>query len=270
MIEILQYEFMRNALLAAVLVSIAGGIVGTMVVVKRIVFISGGISHTAFGGLGLGYLIGVNPIITAIPFSLLSALGISVARKYTRISEDSAIGILWSVGMALGILFVELAPGYAPDLMSYLFGSILTVTTTDIFIMIVLDLIILGLVFFFYSQFQAVCFDEEFAEISGISVRFFYSLLLCMVALSVIILIRVVGIILIIALLTIPPIIARQFVKRLRPLMLWSVIISAVFTIAGLFLSYFFDLPSGATIVLTLTVAFLVSAGIKKLSASAV
>ena len=142
MVEILHYEFMRNALIAAVLVSVACGVIGTYVVINRIVFISGGIAHTAFGGIGLGYLLGINPILMAIPFSVLSAIGVGLMSKKTRVSEDTAIGIVWAMGMALGILFMNLRAGYAPDLHSYLFGSILTVPLSDLVVMLILDLVI--------------------------------------------------------------------------------------------------------------------------------
>lgn len=265
MAGILQYEFTRNALLAAMLVSIACGIVGTFIVIKKIVFISGGITHAAFGGIGLGYLLGVNPVLTAIPFSLLSALGVGIIGKRAKIGEDAAIGIVWAVGMALGILFVGLTPGYAPDLFSYLFGSILTVPFTDIIIMIVLDIIIIVTVLFLYKEFQALSFDEEFSEITGVPTETLYLLLLCLVALSIVVLIRVVGIILVIALLTIPTTIAKQFTNRLKRLIIYSIINAVVLTVIGLWLSYLFDLPSGAAIVLVLAVVFLISAFVKRL-----
>ncbi len=265
MIDILQFEFMRNALYAAILVSIACGIVGTFVVIKRIVFISGGITHAAFGGIGLGYLLGVNPVLTAIPFSILAAFGIGVLSKKTKISEDSAIGMLWAVGMALGILCIGLAPGYAPDLFGYLFGSILTVPVSDIIIMIILDVIIIVTVLVFYKEFHALAFDEEFSLIVGVPTQTLNLLLLCLVALSVITLIRVVGIILVLALLTIPAVIARQFTMRLNRLMLYSTITAIVSAVVGLWLSYILNLPSGATIVLVLSVAFLGSVFVKGL-----
>ena len=146
MTGILGYAFMQNAFIAAVLVSVACGLVGTYVVVKRIVFISGGISHAAFGGIGLGYFLGVNPIIAAIPFSIASAILMGLTSKKIKISEDTAIGILWSLGMAIGIIFINLTPGYVPDLMSYLFGSILTVPVNDLMIMFILDVIIIIMV----------------------------------------------------------------------------------------------------------------------------
>ena len=255
---------MRNALLAAVLVSIACGMVGTFVVIKRIVFISGGITHAAFGGIGLGYFLGVNPVLTAIPFSLLSAIAIGLMNKKVRISEDSAIGILWVVGMALGVLFIGMTPGYAPDLFSYLFGSILTVSFSDIIIMIALDVLIVATTVFLYREFQALSFDEEFSEIVGIPTRILHLLLLCLVALSVILLIRVVGVILVIALLTIPTSIARQFTNGLKRLMIYSTFSAVFLTVAGLWISYMFNLPSGATIVLVLAFVFFVSALLKR------
>jgi zinc transport system permease protein len=259
MIELLQFDFMRNALIAAVLVSVACGIVGTYVVTKRIVFISGGISHTAFGGIGLGYLLGVSPILAAIPFSLLSALGIGIMSRRARVSEDTAIGILWTVGMALGIIFINLSPGYAPDLFSYLFGNILTVPTFDLFIMLALDAVIILTVVLLYREFSAMSFDEEFATVVGVPTRVLYLLLLCLVALSVIVLIRVVGIILVIALLTIPVAISRHFTNNLRTLMLLSTLTGIVMTLTGLWLSYLLDLASGATIVLVLGATFFIS-----------
>ncbi|MBE9528695.1 MAG: metal ABC transporter permease [Proteobacteria bacterium] len=264
MFELLQYDFMQNAFVAAVLVSIACGIVGTYVVTKKIVFISGGISHTAFGGIGLGYLLGISPILVAIPFSLLAAIGIGVISRRTVVSEDTAIGILWTVGMALGIIFINLNPGYAPDLFSYLFGNILTVPRSDLFIMLVLDIVILACVLLFYREFYALSFDEEFATVIGMPTRLLYLLLLCLVALSVVVLIRVVGIILVIALLTIPVAIARQYVSSFKAMMTLSVVTGTVMTVSGLTVSYFLDLASGATIVILLGAAFGVTSLLKR------
>ncbi len=265
MLEILQYEFMRNALMAAILVSIACGIVGTFVVIKKLVFISGGIAHGAFGGVGLGFFLNLNPVWTAIPFSMFSALAIGSVSKKTKISEDSAIGILWSVGMALGIFFIGLTPGYAPDLFGYLFGSILTVPMTDIILMFCLNLLIITAFFLFYKEFVAVSFDEEFSEIAGIKPRIFYYALLCMIALSIIMMIRVVGIILVIALLTIPTVTVKQFTNRLKSIMIYSTLTAIFLTTTGLYLSYLFELPSGATIVLLLALGFGLTATAKKI-----
>jgi len=257
MIEILQYEFMRNALIAALLASIACGIIGVYVVVKRIVFISGGIAHAAFGGIGLGYFLGVNPVLGVIPFSIAAALIMGVTSKRTKIPEDTAIGILWVMGMALGVIFVALSPGYAPELFGYLFGSILTVPTSDIILMLSLNAAIIAVVFSLHREFQAISFDEEYATTIGLPTERLYLLLLCLIALTVVLLIRVVGVILVIALLTIPAAMSRQFTHRLSSMMFLSVFLCAVFTICGLWLSYAFDLPSGATIVLVSGTAFI-------------
>ncbi|HML05141.1 MAG TPA: metal ABC transporter permease [Methanobacterium sp.] len=264
MIEIFQYEFMQRAFIAAVLVSVACGIVGTYVVIKRIVSLSGGISHAAFGGVGLGYFLGLNPVLAAIPFSIISAVGIGTINQRVKVSEDTAIGILWSVGMALGIIFINLTPGYAPDLFSYLFGNILTVADSDLFIMLILDLIIIITIFLFQREFLAISFDEEFSKVIGMHSEFIYLLLLSLVALSVVVLIKVVGVILIIALLSIPAAISKQFTHNIKKVMLYSVIIGVILNIMGLLLSYIFNLASGATIVLVLGIAFIISTLIKK------
>lgn len=265
MIEnILQYQFMQRALIAAVLVSIACGIVGTYVVIKRIVSLSGAISHAAFGGVGIGYFLGINPVLAAIPFSILSAMGIGAVRDRVRVSEDTVIGILWSVGMAIGIIFINLTPGNAPDLFSYLFGSILTIDNYDLYIMFILDLIIIATVFLFQREFLAISFDEEFSNVLGVPTEFIYMLLLSLVALSVVVLIKVVGVILIIALLSIPAAISKQFTYDIKKLMVFSVITGAILTVIGLLLSYIFNLASGATIILVLGISFTVISLVKK------
>lgn len=259
MLEIFQYQFMQRALIAAVLVSVACGVVGSYVVIKRIVSLSGAISHAAFGGVGIGYFLGVNPVLAAIPFSIISAIAIGGVKQITDISEDTSIGILWSVGMAIGIIFINLTPGYAPDLFSYLFGSILTVNNTDLYIMLVLDLIIISTVYLFQREFLAVSFDEEFSEVVGLPALLVYMLLLALVALSVVVLIKVVGVILLIALFTIPAAISKQYTYNLKNLMVLATILGIVLTTVGLILSYIFNLASGATIVMVLATAFGIS-----------
>ncbi len=259
MLELFQYPFMQKALIAAVLVSIACGVVGSYVVIKRIVSLSGAISHAAFGGVGLGYFLGVNPVLAAIPFSIISAMAIGGVRQITNISEDTGIGILWSVGMAIGVIFINLTPGYAPDLFSYLFGSILTVNNTDLYIMLILDIIIIATVYLFHREFLAVSFDEEFSKVVGLPAILIYMLLLALVALSVVVLIKVVGVILLIALFTIPAAISKQYTYNLRKLMFLATIIGTILTSLGLILSYIFNLASGATIVMVLAAAFAIS-----------
>jgi len=258
-IGILQYEFMRNALIAALLASIACGIIGVYVVIRRIVFISGGIAHAAFGGIGLGYFLGVDPILGVVPFSIASALSMGVVGRRTKIPEDTSIGILWAIGMALGIIFIGFTPGYAPDLFGYLFGSILTVSTSNIITMLILNAAIIMIVIALYREFQAISFDEEYAKAMGLPTERLYLLLLCLIALTVVLLIRVVGVILVISLLTIPAALSKQFSHRLSSMMLLSICICAFFTFGGLWLSYIFDLPSGATIVLFSGTIFIIT-----------
>ena len=259
MMELLQYEFIRNALLAIFLASIACGIIGVYVVVKRIVFISGGIAHASFGGIGLGYFLGINPVWGVIPFGITSALVMGLVSKRTKIPEDTAIGILWALGVSLGLIFIGLSPGYAPDLFSYLFGSLLTVTFTDLIVMLILDLIIIVVVFLFYKEFLALSFDDEFATVVGVPTEKLSLLLLCLIALTIVVLMRVVGIILVIALLTIPAAISQQYTYNLKKMMFISTFLSAIFGLGGLRLSYQLNLASGATIVMVSGIGFMLS-----------
>lgn len=263
LLELWQFEFMRHAVYAAILASIACGIVGTYVVVKRLVFLSGGIAHAAFGGIGLGYYLGWNPVLTMLPFSMLAAILISIVRRYTKLSEDSAIGMLWAAGMALGILFIGLTPGYTPDLFTYLFGNILTVPMADIYMMIGLDLFLIVLIIFAYQPFKLVTFDEEYAQTRRVPVFLFNMIFFVLVALTIVMLVRIVGIILVISLLTIPASIGKLFSIRLSRIMIWSVVWGMVLTLSGLFLSYLLDLPSGAVIILLSLVVYGVLLGMK-------
>jgi len=263
--EVFHYEFMQNALFAGLLAAVACGIVGVYVVVKKIVFISGGIAHASFGGIGLGYFLGINPVLGAMFFTVASALGIGMVIRRTRLPEDTAIGIFWAMGIALGIIFIGLTPGYAPDLFSYLFGNILTVPVFDLILMLILDAVIIILVFLFYKEFLSLSFDEEFSTVVGVPTERLYLLLLCLIALTVVVLIRVVGIILVIALLTIPAALARQFTHDLKKMMLLAILAGVVFTFTGLWLSYLLDLASGATIILVSGITLFISFGIFKL-----
>ncbi|MBE9514592.1 MAG: metal ABC transporter permease [Chloroflexi bacterium] len=265
MLEALQYEFMRNALMAGLLAAVACGIVGVYVVVKKIVFISGGIAHASFGGIGLGYFLGINPIIGALFFSLASGVAIGAITRRTRLAADTAIGILWALGMALGVMFIALTPGYAPDLMSYLFGSILTVPFSDILLMLVLVAVIIGIAVALYKEYLILSFDEEYGTAVGMPVGKLYFLLLAMIALTVVVLIQIVGMILVIALLTFPAAMARQFTHNMKTMMLLAVFLGFLFIIGGLWLSYVLKLPSGATIVLLSGTVLVVSLGLSRL-----
>ena len=257
--EALHFEFMRNALIAGILVSIICGVLGTLVVVNRIVFISGGIAHAAYGGIGLGLYLGISPPLGAVLFSVVISIVMGIASLKSKDRADTIIGVMWAVGMALGIIFVELTPGYNVDLMSYLFGSILSVPMADIWYMLSLVVAVLGTVFFFYKEFVALSYDEEFSFVVGIPVKALYFALLVLISLSVIVIIRVVGLILVIALLTIPPYIAERYTVSLGKMMVLSSLLGILFTLAGLYLSYHFNLASGATIIMVAGIAFFLS-----------
>lgn len=250
MFDLLGYEFMRNAFMAGVLASVICGTIGVFVVLKRIVFISGGIAHFSFGGIGLGYLLNLNPMLTTLFFSLGAAISIGVSKRRIRIQEDTTIGILWAMGMALGIVFVGLSKGYAIDLFSYLFGSILAVSRQELYIMLVLCAIIIAIVGLLYKEFLLITFDEEYADVLGAPTDLLYILLLCLVALSIVVMIKIVGVILVIALLTIPASTSRMFSHNLRNMIVLSILIGVVYTTCGLLLSYYANLASGATIVI--------------------
>jgi len=260
-----QFEFMRHALLTGLLVSIACGIIGTLVVVKRIVFLSGGISHTAYGGIGLGYFLGFNPIWGAMIFSILAALGIAWVRQHASQREDTLIGIMWAMGMALGIFFIDKTPGYAPNLMSYLFGNILTVPMHDIIMITLLDVVIVLIVFALFKEFKALTFDEEYAAVSGLPVVVLNIILFCLIALTVVVMIRAVGIILVIALLTIPAAIMVQFRLSLERTMAYAILLGMIFTTLGLVISAVFNITSGATIIMLACLGYIISWGIKPL-----
>lgn len=255
-IELFAYEFFQKAFLAAIFASISCGIVGSYIVSRRIVFISGGITHASFGGIGLAFLLGFNPLAGAVIFAVGAALGIQFFTKVAKVREDSSIAIFWSFGMALGIIFVFITPGYTPNLMSYLFGNILTVTISELIWMFVLNLVIIFFFSVYFRKILYIAFDEEFARASGLPVALFNYITITLIALTVVLNIRVVGIILILSLLTIPQATANLFTKNFKSLLILSSVIAFLGTMAGLFISYFMDIPSGATIIFTLVVIF--------------
>lgn len=259
MAGLLTYDFILHALEAALLASVTCGFIGAYIVARRMVFISGGITHASFGGIGLGYFLGINPIFGAAIFSILSAFGIRIVSKQTDIREDSAIGILWSFGMAVGIIFIYLTPGYAPNLMSYLFGSILTVTPTDLALMGILAAITVVIFVFFYRTILFISFDEEYARSHNAPVETFNYLMLTLVALVIVINIRVAGIILVISYLTIPQSTANLFVNDLKKIIILSMIISFAGSLTGLLISYYWNIPSGATIIFVFVMIFMIA-----------
>lgn len=256
MIELLQYRFFTNALFAALLASITCGIIGTYIVARRLVFIGGGITHASFGGIGIAYFLGLNPLLGAAVFAVLSAFGINFFTRRGNIREDSSIAIWWSLGMALGIIFIALTPGYAPNLMSFLFGSILTVTNADLIFMGTVTIFVIVLFTLFFRLILAISFDEEFALARNLPVHSFNYILMGITALVIVVSIRVSGVILVLSLLTLPQATANLFTKKFKPIMISSIVIGFIGMLTGLYLSYYTDLPSGATIILVLTAFF--------------
>jgi len=255
-----QHAFLQMAVATALLASIGCGVMGTYVVVKRIAFIAGGIAHSVLGGMGAAVYFGFEPLHGALPAAIAAALLIGWVRLHWSAQEDTLISALWAIGMAVGVLFIAKAPGYQADLMSYLFGNILLVPRESLWFMVALDLILLVIVAAYHRQFLAVVFDEEFARLRGVPVGFFYLLLLVLVAVTVVLLIQVVGLILVLALLTLPAAVAGHYVHSIGLMMLIATLLGAVLSIAGLALSYGPDLPAGPTIILLVGGVYVFSA----------
>ena len=250
MFEVLQYDFIQNALISGVLISIAAGIIGSLVVVNKITFLTGGIAHSSYGGIGLAIYAGIPVLFGATIFAVITAILIAIITLKNRTRIDAIIGMMWASGMAIGIIFVDLTPGYNVDLMSYLFGSIIAVSNEDLIYMSILDVFIVVVIAFFYKQILAVSYDSEFATLRGINVKFFYTLILILAALCVVAAIKAVGLILVIALLTIPTYLAETFASRLSSMMIISSVLATIFTVLGLVVSYMYDISSGASIIM--------------------
>jgi len=257
LIELIHYQYFINAVLASLLAAVSCGIAGTYVVSRRIVFISGGITHTSFGGIGIGYFFGFNPVLGAAGFSVLSALGIEYFSRKGNIRNDSVIAMLWSLGMAIGVIFIYLTPGYAPNLMTYLFGSILTVNQTDLFLLLGLTLAIMLFFTLFFRRIQYVSFDQEYAASLNLHVGFINYSLMALVALTIVFNIKLVGIILLLSMLTIPQNAANLLTKNYLKIIYLSVLIGFTGSICGLVVSYFLNIPSGATIIFSLVIIYL-------------
>lgn len=253
------HEFMQNAIIGGTLASVACGVVGSYVVVKRIGYLAGGIAHSVLGGMGIAYYLGRAPIEGAFVAAIIFAVVLGWVSLKMQQQEDTVIGALWAGGMAVGILFISQTPGYSVDLMSFLFGNILMISSDDLFWIAGLDSLILLIVFLFYKQFLALSFDEEFARLRGIPVERFYLLFLTLVALTVVILIQIVGLILVIALLTLPAAVSGHYVRSLNLMMVLATVLGVMFTTGGLALSYQPDLPPGPTIILVAGSFYLMS-----------
>lgn len=254
----LEYAFFRNALAGLLIISIVAGIIGTYVITRRMVSITGGVTHACFGGLGLGYYLGVSPIATAALFAIVSSLGVDWLSARYRVREDSAIAVIWALGMALGILFVFLTPGYVPELNAFLFGNILTITGSDLLLFAGFALVTSAFFIIFRREVIACAFDPDFSKVAGVKVRAINSVMTVIVAVCVVLTIRLVGIMLLIALLTLPVLIAELWIRRYIPLMLCSIAITALAGVGGLLISTVVDVPCSAIIVLLLTALYLV------------
>lgn len=258
LLELFQYQFFIYAIIAAIIASISCGIIGSYIVSRRMVFISGGITHASFGGIGLGYFIGFNPVFGAAAFAVLVAISMEFFTKKLKVRQDSAIGIFWSFGMAIGIIFIYLAPGYAPNLLSYLFGSILSVACNELIFMATITFFMLVFFTLFYKLILFIAFDEEFARSQNAPVNTINYAIIIFIALVIVINIRVVGIILVISLLTIPQTIANIFTQNFRKMVVYSSVIGLIAALTGLFSAYFLEIPSGASIIFTLVVFYIV------------
>ncbi len=255
--SIFQYEFVIKGLLGALFASITAGLAGTYIVSRRMVFLSGGITHASFGGIGIGYFAGINPVAGAAVFGILSALGIEYLSMRQKIREDSAIGILWALGMAIGIIFIYLTPGYAPNLISYLFGSILTVTYGDIIALGIMSAVLIIWFTVFYRMILYISFDEQYARTFTSHVNLFRYVTTSLIALTIVLNIRMAGVVLVISLLTIPPNIAMLFTRKYSKIVIWSVVAAFAGTGAGYIISYYAGIPVGATIIFTLVIIWL-------------
>lgn len=263
---ILKYQFLQNAVIGAFFASLIAGIIGTIIVEKKLVMFSSGIAHISFGGIGLGYLLNIEPLYSAIVFSILAALGIVKLKNTSASYPDSLIGIFWSLGMALGILFIYINPVYPPDVNSYLFGDILTISQSDLLTIIITAFMILTAFMIFSNYWIAYFFDESFFQSLGFKKNLFDYILFVLIAIAIIALVKLVGIILIIALLTIPPQMAKLFTNDFKIIVGLSTVLSFIFITFGLYLSYLLDIPSGASIIIFSAAIYFTTTQVKKIN----
>jgi len=269
-VEILGYTFMQRALLASTVIGVVCAVIGVYVVLRGLSFIGAGIAHASFGGVALGIALHVNPLLTAVVFCVATALGIGAVSRRGHVSEDTAIGVFFASTMALGILIIGLQQGYNVDLFGYLFGSVLAVTMEDLVISLILALIVIGTVALLFKELLFISFDPEMAEVVGLPVTPLYYLLLTLVAVTVVLSIKVVGIILVSALIVTPAAAAQQLTDDFLQMMLLSVAIGVGASLGGLFLSYWLNIASGATMVLLATAIFFASVGFRRLRGRAI
>ena len=256
--NILEYSFFQNALLGSLLASVLCGFIGTYIVTRRLVFISGGITHASFGGIGLGVFLGINPILSAMVFSVLSAFGVQWMSHRGDVREDSAIAVFWTFGMSLGIICCFLSPGFMPDLPSFLFGSILTISQADLWLLATLLVVVVLVFALLYRTILSVAFDVDFARSQRLPVAFIEYLMMALIALTIVSTLRMVGIVLSISLLTIPQMSANVLTHNFKHMIAWSIAIGWVDCLMGLGLSYALNVPSGASIIFVSILVYLV------------
>ena len=262
--EIFQYTFFQNALLGVIIVSIMSAMIGTYIITRRLMFITGGVTHACFGGLGIGYYLGVSPIFMAGVFAVASSLGVEWLTTKHRVREDSAISVMWALGMAIGTLFIFLTPGYVPELNSFLFGNILTITKEDLIAFAVFMVIFVAFFLSCYNLIVSCAFDKDFARTKGQPVALINTIMTVAIAICVVLTIRLIGIMLLMSLLSMPQMIAEVFTARLKPMIMISVVVSIVCSVLGLILSYILGVPASATIVLALVAVYIVARVLKK------
>ncbi|MGN1173044.1 MAG: metal ABC transporter permease [Muribaculaceae bacterium] len=257
--DIFSYQFFTNALIGIAIISIASAIIGTYIVTRRLVSISGGVTHACFGGLGLGYFLGISPVAMAALFAVCSSLLVEAMSTRWRVREDSAIAVVWALGMAIGVIFVFMTPGYVPELTSFLFGNILTISHSDIALFAMYTLALIAFFAIYFRKIVAVAFDRDFATISGLPVRFISTVMTVMIALCIVLTIKLVGVMLLMSMLSLPQMIAENFFSRLKSIMFASVAISLIGSVAGLMLSLAIDVPCSALIVAVFAVMYVIS-----------
>ena len=255
--QYLEYGFFNRAIVAVVLLSVCSAVIGTYIISRRLVAISGGITHACFGGLGLGYFLGISPVLMAALFAIGSSMGVEMLSKRFSLREDSAIAVVWALGMALGVLFVFMTPGYVPELNAFLFGNILTVSSADLWAFAAFAAVLGAFFFWKRRTIVAVAFDSDFAAVSGLPARFISYAMTVLVALCIVLTIRLVGIMLLMSMMSLPMITAEVFCHRFAPIAILSAILSLAASLGGLFLSTVIDVPCSALIVLLLAALFL-------------
>lgn len=262
--DILDYGFFRNALMAVVLLSVASAVIGTYIISRRLVSISGGVTHACFGGLGLGYYLSLNPVAMAALFAIASSLGVQWMSARHRVREDSAIAVIWALGMAIGTLFIFLTPGYVPELNSFLFGNILTVTRGDLWAFLIYTLVLIGFMVAMYRKIVICAFDPDFARVKGLPVTFVTTAMTVLVAVCIVLTIRLVGVMLLMSMLALPQMTAEVFVKRFGSIMRLSIAISLSCSLAGLLLATVINVPCSALIVLTMAGVYMTAWAVKR------